>query len=538
MRSLIFLAVVVCVHSSMILLSSEFSNDQMIPGDFGCDTFSGVDRDLMKPSPPLFWVRPPEKTQSFVLLVDDMDNGNAVQWIVVDIPKDVTFLSAGSSGTEMPNGAVELTNSYNMTGYAGLCPSNETHQYRFRLFAMDRVHTDVILPTDITKMTSDDITAQLIQNNLYTAVLTGHYYAAAACPVSIEVGQPCPCPGPTCPKTVCPVEIKEGEECPCPGPKCTVGAFNIRYTKPSEALKPHNYSTIQNPINEQVKETICSRPDGENRAQTELSTVIRPPIVSVAAPNAMVEDVPMPLEERLRRHLRLEGMTPTDLNLLEVEEGNGNEKEVVGDDEEMVWVQDDLVVSSPLGPESGDSGIRKCSVDSKRGCKRIKRFKRYSMTMWSPAHSTGENTTISPNFLCNAYHNASVQTTSPPFSWRHAPRNTKSYVLILDDVSPGLEDDDFGNILWLVSNIPKDVSIIPEGAAGTTALPSGAQELVPFTAPCPRRGSVGTFRCRVFALDRESIELKVSSQPPNRSKLIEHQMNPLETAAIQMNFLP
>jgi phosphatidylethanolamine-binding protein (PEBP) family uncharacterized protein len=332
------------------------------------------------------------------------------------------------------------------------------------------------------------------------------------------------------------VEVKEGEECPCPGPNCPRVTFQIRYIKPSEILKPHNYSTYQNPINEQVTKTVCSRPD-INRAQTDLSTVPRAPIIAAAAPNSMVEDVPMPLAERIRRHLRPEGMSPSDLNLdlIESEEGVGNELE---GEEEEIWVQDDMVVSTPVGPEAvSDASVRKCSIDH-TGCKRIKRFKKFSMTMWSPGHATGENATISPNFLCDAYHNVSVKTASPPFAWRHSPSHTKSFVLIMDDVSPSLEDDEFGNILWLVANIPADVSIISASASGSTALPAGATEIIPYTAPCPRRRSVGMFRCRIFALDQESVELKVSSQPPVRAKLVEHQLKPLETASVQMNFFP
>jgi phosphatidylethanolamine-binding protein (PEBP) family uncharacterized protein len=117
----------------------------------------------LKPSLPFAWDNPPEAAQSFVLLADDVTPGaNAwIHWIVVDIPPLVRGFTEGfiwfyfflvvsrffkccfdncmQSGTsrsspDLP--VTELANSWGVHGYGGLCPpKQETHAYRFRLFA-------------------------------------------------------------------------------------------------------------------------------------------------------------------------------------------------------------------------------------------------------------------------------------------------------------------------------------------------------------------------------------------------------------------
>jgi phosphatidylethanolamine-binding protein (PEBP) family uncharacterized protein len=82
-------------NAQMLLTSPEFKENELIPGDFGCDIVTGEDRDPFRPSPPLRWFRPPVQTQSFVLLVDDMDNEGFVHWIVGNIPKETRKLGEG-----------------------------------------------------------------------------------------------------------------------------------------------------------------------------------------------------------------------------------------------------------------------------------------------------------------------------------------------------------------------------------------------------------------------------------------------------------
>jgi len=62
---------------------------------------------------------------------------------------------------------------------------------------------------------------------------------------------------------------------------------------------------------------------------------------------------------------------------------------------------------------------------------------------------------------------------SPPLSWSHAPANTKSFVLIMDDPdAPGGTWDH-----WIVYNIPAGTKSLAEhaGASGSSGLPSGAE---------------------------------------------------------------
>ena len=78
------------VQGQMLLSSPEFQAFGSIPGKYGCDVV--YRNNYESPSFPLEWRRVPAKTQSFVLLVDDMSDNGKVHWFVKDIPRDVSSL--------------------------------------------------------------------------------------------------------------------------------------------------------------------------------------------------------------------------------------------------------------------------------------------------------------------------------------------------------------------------------------------------------------------------------------------------------------
>jgi Raf kinase inhibitor-like YbhB/YbcL family protein len=118
---------------SFKLVSPAFGDGAVIPLKYGC----GPERDYRKPSIPLTWTDPPAGTKSFVLLVDDPHPVAKywVHWLVTDIPIDVGNLPESASGSQMPQGAKELKNTWGQLGYGGPCPPAGNHNYRFRLFA-------------------------------------------------------------------------------------------------------------------------------------------------------------------------------------------------------------------------------------------------------------------------------------------------------------------------------------------------------------------------------------------------------------------
>lgn len=94
-------------------------------------------------SPALEWHDPPDGTQSFVLLMHDLDAPDAQgfwHWIVYDIPASVSSLpeNAGSPHKGlMPAGAVQGRSDFGNDGYGGPCPPpGKPHRYFFRVYAM------------------------------------------------------------------------------------------------------------------------------------------------------------------------------------------------------------------------------------------------------------------------------------------------------------------------------------------------------------------------------------------------------------------
>jgi hypothetical protein len=111
--------------------SSAFQNGGKIPRKYTCD---GSDS-----SPPLKFPGMPNGAKELVLFLDDLDgtptDTNTTtdwnHWVVYKIPV-VSSIAAGY----LPSGALVGRNGWNDNGYRGPCNST-THNYRFRLYALD-----------------------------------------------------------------------------------------------------------------------------------------------------------------------------------------------------------------------------------------------------------------------------------------------------------------------------------------------------------------------------------------------------------------
>ncbi|MCZ6679787.1 MAG: YbhB/YbcL family Raf kinase inhibitor-like protein [Candidatus Poribacteria bacterium] len=115
--------------------STAFAEGQEIPVRYTCEG-----EDI---SPALSWAAAPAGTQSLALLMDDPDapGGTFTHWILYNlpperlsldenIPREVTLDGLG--------GANQGANDFPHIGYGGPCPPpGETHNYRFRLFALN-----------------------------------------------------------------------------------------------------------------------------------------------------------------------------------------------------------------------------------------------------------------------------------------------------------------------------------------------------------------------------------------------------------------
>lgn len=114
-----------------VLESSAFENGGTIPPEHRC---SGT------PSPPLRWSGSPSGTQSYAVIMRDLNFMNGfLHWIIYDIPASSTELPEGvpvgyEPGAPAPAGAKQA--SLLGQGYFGPCSPSTTNTYEFTLHAL------------------------------------------------------------------------------------------------------------------------------------------------------------------------------------------------------------------------------------------------------------------------------------------------------------------------------------------------------------------------------------------------------------------
>lgn len=115
--------------SVMTVNSGAFSGNIM-PVRFTC----GVRH---APSPPLSWAGVPVGTKSIALVVDDSNAPIApyVYWLVFDISPATSDIQEG----QLPPGARQAQGSNGVAAYNPPCPGSSSHQYRFTVYALNRV---------------------------------------------------------------------------------------------------------------------------------------------------------------------------------------------------------------------------------------------------------------------------------------------------------------------------------------------------------------------------------------------------------------
>src|SRR3989442_169384 len=111
----------------MQITSPVFNDGEEIPLKYSCEG--------LNVSPPLHFSGIPSNAKSLVLLVEDPDASAKpwVHWVVYNIPVS----STGFEENSFPQGASQGMGNGDSHKYEGPCPPAGTHNYEFKLFAID-----------------------------------------------------------------------------------------------------------------------------------------------------------------------------------------------------------------------------------------------------------------------------------------------------------------------------------------------------------------------------------------------------------------
>lgn len=155
--------------SNMEISSSAFKDGEKIPVPYVMPGAGGKNVSV-----PLSWKNAPPGTKSFALSMVDPHPvaQNWVHWLVINIPAHVTFLEEGASRKKMPQGSMELKNSFGDIGYGGPQPPKGTgdHPYVFTLHALNVEKLDLGANTSLSTFKK-----ALEGKILGSATITGKY---------------------------------------------------------------------------------------------------------------------------------------------------------------------------------------------------------------------------------------------------------------------------------------------------------------------------------------------------------------------------
>jgi Raf kinase inhibitor-like YbhB/YbcL family protein len=119
------------------LSSSVIQMDQVIPEKYAGT--AGI-------TPPLSWTNTPAGTQSFTLLLHDLEpaidhgTGDVTHWLMFNIPGTATALPENISpaSAQLPDGSIQAKNRAGRPGFIGPgAPPPNYHHYVFELYALD-----------------------------------------------------------------------------------------------------------------------------------------------------------------------------------------------------------------------------------------------------------------------------------------------------------------------------------------------------------------------------------------------------------------
>ena len=160
--------VIVSAPATLTLTSTVFAEGTPIPVEFSCDGTNV--------SPPLAWSAVPAGTQSLVLIVEDLTEGNYTHWVLFNVGADTTALAADiADGEEIIGTGRHAQNSSGNPGYDGPCPDpGDTNTYTLTLYALDTTLQLLSDPTvPLSKgMVRDAMQGHILGEGILTAIYT------------------------------------------------------------------------------------------------------------------------------------------------------------------------------------------------------------------------------------------------------------------------------------------------------------------------------------------------------------------------------
>jgi Raf kinase inhibitor-like YbhB/YbcL family protein len=118
------------------LTSTAYTNGQMIPTKHECSS-NGPGQNV---SPPLAWTGAPAGTQSYAIVMRDLDYMNGfIHWVIWDIPANTTSLPENIdhvANPTTPAGAKQAAFNGSITGYHGPCSPGGVNTYEITVYAL------------------------------------------------------------------------------------------------------------------------------------------------------------------------------------------------------------------------------------------------------------------------------------------------------------------------------------------------------------------------------------------------------------------
>ncbi|WP_207936048.1 YbhB/YbcL family Raf kinase inhibitor-like protein [Actinomadura sp. KC216] len=160
--------------AALAITSTAFTNGGRIPIVHECTSSGDNDPRKKNESPPLAWTGGPAETQSYAIIMRDVDNRNLLHWIIYDIPATVAELPQNVEHVykpTVPAGSRQIyyRGSASLFGYQGPCSPSSVNTYTFTVYALNRATLTELNENSTIQTAANSIT----RASLGSAVISG-----------------------------------------------------------------------------------------------------------------------------------------------------------------------------------------------------------------------------------------------------------------------------------------------------------------------------------------------------------------------------